>query len=179
MLPEVCTAIDEDPNDPFGFVRNPAFFTGPAAAPKVQFFQLPPMGIGYCRYSNNDRQFGTEGTIASIIQVAILWAQFPVGDGASYPFSIGDMSYQDGRPMSPHHAHRDGRCVDIRPIRKDRQNDHVVWQEKAYDREETQRLVYAFQANPNFDYIFFNDSHVHGVRPYQGHDNHLHVHFKE
>jgi penicillin-insensitive murein endopeptidase len=90
------------------------------------------------------------------------------------------MSYIDGRHMDPHAGHRDGKCVDIRPVRKDRLQKGVTYTDPQYDREETQRLVDAFRANnENVDRIFFNDSKIIGVHPWPGHHDHLHVHFRK
>ena len=147
---------------------------------KSSYTQLPGVALGYYRYSANYRQYGTSDTIKCIMTVSRLWMQFAIGDTESYPFGIGDMSYADGRPMSPHASHRDGKAVDIRPIRKDRRQLPVSFTDSEYDREETQRLVNAFRAKKdNVDLIFFNDPQIVGVRQWPGHQNHLHVHFRK
>jgi hypothetical protein len=103
---------------------------------------------------------------------------FPIGDGASYPLGIGDMSFADGHHMDPHRSHIDGRSADMRPVRKDREPLPVTIFDPQYDREQTERLVNLFGSNPNVQTILFNDTSIAGVHQWVGHHNHLHIHFK-
>jgi murein endopeptidase len=88
---------------------------------------------------------------------------------------IGDISFASGGPMPPHSSHKDGRCIDIRPLRKDRRDVPVTIQDPAYDREATRALVASLRSHKNTKKILFNDTQIIGVTPWAGHDNHLHV----
>src|SRR5215831_4814715 len=110
--------------------------TAPGRGP--QYVQLPTRGLGYYVYSTSDRQYGTVEAVQTLLALARLWVMFPIGDGPSFPFGIGDMSFADGRPMNPHTSHRDGRSADIRPVRKDRLPHAVTIFDPQYDREETE-----------------------------------------
>lgn len=150
----------------------------PDAPEAPHYVPLQNAGLGYYSYSSPDRQYGTEQTVHTLESLARLWVMFTIGDGPSYPLGIGDMSFADGRHMDPHHAHTDGRCADIRPIRRDRRHLPITIFDAVYDREETERLVNLFRSNPNVQAILFNDTSIAGVRQWAGHDNHLHVHFR-
>jgi hypothetical protein len=39
--------------------------------------------------------------------------------------------------------------------------------------------VNLLRSNPNVETILFNDTSIAGVRQWVGHDNHLHVHFRQ
>jgi hypothetical protein len=84
--------------------------------------------------------------------------------------------------MPPHQAHRRGRNVDIRPIRKDRKNQPTDINASEYDRTATGRVIAAFLAHPNVLSVLFNDTKIPGVTPDAGggkmHDNHFHVQTK-
>jgi type VI secretion system secreted protein Hcp len=142
------------------------------------FLALPGHSVGYYSYSPPGSQFGTKSTNQTLQRIGNLWAAYPTDDGPSYQFGVGDMSYVDGHAMKPHKSHRDGRCADIRPIRKDRKHLPVTYQSDDYDREEAARLIQLFFLNPNVEFILFNDSKIPRVKPYPGHDNHFHVKFK-
>jgi len=150
--------------------------TAPGRGP--QYVQLPTRGLGYYVYSTSDRQYGTVEAVQTLLALARLWVMFPIGDGPSFPFGIGDMSFADGRPMNPHTSHRDGRSADIRPVRKDRLPHAVTIFDPQYDREETERLANLFLSNRNVQTVLFNDTSIAGVRQWVGHHNHLHVHFR-
>jgi hypothetical protein len=64
-------------------------------------------------------------------------------------------------------------------MRRDGREEGTVYQSSNYSRALTQELVNLFHANgvARVQYIFFNDPAVTGVRPWPGHDNHLHVRF--
>lgn len=101
------------------------------------------------------------------------------------PFQIGDIGNADGSPVRGHLPagdHTGGRGFDVRPIRKDGQMLGVRWQDAAYDREMTQRLVDTFLQTGGVGRIIFGDPQIRGVVHYRGFDDHLHVttdpHFK-
>ena len=138
----------------------------------MAFSLLPQMsGTGYYAYSPMPRQYATEITIRTIADLCTQrrW------NGVIHQVGIGDMSFVSGGPMPPHVSHTDGKCVDIRPLRKDGQNLPVTVSDPQYDRDATRLLVSAFLAHKNVKKILFNDPQILGVTPWPGHDNHLHV----
>lgn len=93
-------------------------------------------------------------------------------------FGVGDISSAGGPKMDGHESHRRGVEVDIRPMRKDGLHIGCTYQDSAYDRAGTEKLIKlfrAFAAGPLL--IFFNDIKIPGVRPAAKHDNHFHVQF--
>ncbi|HTD54586.1 MAG TPA: peptidoglycan-binding domain-containing protein [Silvibacterium sp.] len=143
---------------------------------KDSYVMLPQAcGYGYYSYSSMDRQFGTSATIHSLIQVCMDFT-------AKYPdlqVGIGDMSFADGRHMSPHKTHTNGRNADIRPFRTDGKMTHVTITDKEYSHEYTKAFVEMLRKNSNLKSILFNDTKISGVSQHEGHDNHLHVSMKE
>lgn len=125
---------------------------------------------GYYPYSPMARQYGTQATVDTVVQICRDWFR-----NQRYLVGIGDMSFVDGAPMPPHTSHRDGRNVDIRPMRLDHANQPIDIFSAQYDREATRLLVQALLAHANVQQILFNDNQIAGVTPYAGHDNHLHV----
>lgn len=94
------------------------------------------------------------------------------------PFQIGDMGNADGSPVRGHLPtgdHTGGLGFDVRPIRKDGQMLGVRWQDPAYDRELTQRLVDTFLNAGGTTRIIFSDPQIRGVVHYRGFDDHLHM----
>lgn len=93
-------------------------------------------------------------------------------------FGVGDISAAGGPKMFGHDSHRRGVEVDIRPLRKDGKQAACVYQESAYDRAGTEKLINLFRAcAPVPLLIFFNDVKIPGVRPLAKHNNHFHVQF--
>lgn len=127
-------------------------------------------GLGYYSYSPLDRQYGTQATIDTIARIARDYFRNQKAE-----IGIGDMSFRDGRAMSPHHTHRDGKCVDIRPLRKDLASAPINIHDADYDRDATKLLVASLLAHRNVQTILFNDGQIPGVKYWTGHDNHLHV----
>jgi hypothetical protein len=136
-------------------------------------FELLPQtrGRGYYSYSPAIRQYGTHLTIQTLLDLA----RQQLANLPKLPIQIGDISFHDGSYMSPHHAHRHGRNVDIRPFRKDAQLLAVTLRDTAYDRDMTELLVQILLAHRNVHRILFNDTTIRGVHCFPGHDNHLHV----
>ncbi|OQW77677.1 MAG: hypothetical protein BVN33_01205 [Proteobacteria bacterium ST_bin13] len=139
--------------------------------------QLPSSGPGFVIYNPDDAQgsdrYGTRGFVDALKALAASWST----TGAA-PISFGDMSRRNGTSFPPHKGHMSGREVDIRPFRKDGRNLPARWQDTAYDRLTTRRLVELIkQQQPNAQ-VFFNDPVLHDaglVKPLAGHDNHLHL----
>jgi murein endopeptidase len=136
------------------------------------FILLPQIsGAGFYAYSAVLRQYGTAATIQTLRDVgqSIAW------NDSSLTFGIGDLSFVDGGAMAPHASHKDGKCVDVRPLRKDRQRTPVNIHDSQYDRDGTRLVIASFLAHRNVKRILFNDVQIHGVTPWAGHDNHFHV----
>jgi len=141
--------------------------------------QLPQSGRGFYSYSlDKSKQFGLPKTIEAIKKIAKDWfSKFP-----DEPLiGVGNISYNRGGEMKPHKSHRTGLDVDFRPLRKDGTGKPVTYQSTGYSRSRTQELIKAIRSNTvlEVDLILFNDPGVTGVRPWSGHDNHLHVRFKK
>src|SRR5882724_11448177 len=92
--------------------------------------QLLPQssGLGYISYSPAARQFGTKSTLDAISQIAADYFRNQL-----IQIQIGDMSFKTGAPMSPHTTHKDGKCIDVRPIRKDRKSLPIDISQSQYD----------------------------------------------
>jgi len=132
-----------------------------------------PLNDGRYDYGDPDPRFGRPATVALIESIAS--QRHAAGD---LPIGVGNMSMNDGRPYGKHDAkggHAIGTSVDIRPLRKDGKPLPVTWQDPAYDRVATQRLVDAFLATGGVDRIRFNDPDIKGASYWDGHDDHLHV----
>jgi penicillin-insensitive murein endopeptidase/putative peptidoglycan binding protein len=150
---------------------------GLVSATVTRFVQLANSGPGFYTYSERDRQYGRPDAIDALTRVGAAWLR---SNPAAPRMGIGDISFQHGGEMPPHRSHRDGSDADIRPIRSDNLEEAVSYlQEGVYSRALTQALVNTIRsASPvNVARILFNDPGVEGVRRWEGHDNHLHVHF--
>jgi len=119
--------------------------------------------------------WGTANTVATLQWVAQLWADR--GHGAR--IGINDISLQHGGWFPPHSTHQQGVDADLRLMRNDGWEAPVQsWRNSTYSRKLTQELVDLLYATGEVQFIFFNDPGVRGVRPWPGHDDHLHVHFR-
>lgn len=139
----------------------------------VAFIQLASDGEGYYRYSSDDKAWGTPTTLQSVKTLAASLKK------AGIEIGVGNISFANGARMPPHKSHRRGVDVDIRPQRTDGARAGVKITASAYDREKTRTVVNELRKDANLEYIFFNDSDIEGVRYWVGHDDHLHVRFKE
>jgi len=69
-----------------------------------------------------------------------------------------------------------GLQVDVRALRIDGQQAHVTWfDHDLYDRPATAKLIALFLSHPSVRQVLFNDPDIHGVTPWEGHDDHFHV----
>ena len=131
----------------------------------------------YNRERGGADQYGTARTVATLQNIAAEWNRTP----PNQPIQIGDMSRRGGGAFAPHSSHTTGRDADIRPFRRDGAQVPTTWRDAGYDRNATRDFIRAVRAqNPNA-VILFNDPQLirEGlVRPYRGHDNHLHVSFR-
>lgn len=140
-----------------------------------EFPVLPSAGAGYYTYSPSLRQHATTQTLNTVLDIA----QQQSTNMPDAPIGIGDMSFEHGGSMPPHHSHQHGRSIDIRPLRTDRHRAPTNINEDSYDREATRLLVENLLAHRNVRRILFNDTQIKGVHTFPGHDNHLHVETKE
>jgi hypothetical protein len=139
--------------------------------------QLPESGTGFVtnnRGANGEFQFGQQSSIDTAIAVAAAWDDLHSG----HPFSIGQISKKGGGPMPPHKSHKLGVDIDVRPMRKDGQNQSVTINDAEYDRAVTTELIELWWQKAPVQAIFFNDPTVIAARLSQfveGHHNHFHV----
>jgi hypothetical protein len=143
-----------------------------AQAVPAAFVQLPSDVGSYAIYTSDDKVFAVPSVILSIKTLAD-----QVLTSTGIHLCVGDISYQNGGKMAPHASHRRGVDVDVRPLRNDGKEAPVTYLDPAYSRDLTQTLVDLAHQDPNLKFIFFNDALIHGVKPWVGHDNHLHLHF--
>lgn len=140
--------------------------------------QIPISGQGYYSYSTyRHKQFGLAKTIQAIEAIASAW----FNTHRSGPvIGVGNISLKGGGVMRPHSSHQRGVDVDFRLLRTDGARVGVRYQDRAYSRSRTQALINTIRANRVLpvERILFNDPHVTGVQPWQGHDDHLHVRFR-
>ncbi len=140
---------------------------------------LPQMsGFGYYSYGSdnwNERQWGTQITIDTLLELA---RQFR-WNNPTLLLPIGDISFQFGGAMPPHGTHREGKHVDLRPLRKDGAQVPVTYTDTAnYDQDKTKLLIELFLSHQNVKNILFNDPVINAlnhVSPWSGHDNHFHI----
>lgn len=139
--------------------------------------QLPASGPGFVIYNPDDAQgsdrYGTAGFVAALQELARKWSA-----SETVPISFGDMSRKNGPAFPPHHGHRSGREVDIRPFRKDGKNLPATWQSAEYDRLTTRKFIQLAKQLESNAIFFFNDPVLIDAglaKPLGGHDNHLHL----
>lgn len=155
-----------------------AHFDGGALAlagpyPAVNTLLEDSSGV-YGYYSESNR-YGIAETIEAILEVGRILSQ-------RYPgkrFGVGDISKQGGGPIDGHASHQNGIDFDVRLLRMDWEEAAIVYQNSAYSRKLTQELIDLFWTNSNLavEFVFFNDAHTQGTRPWPNHDNHFHVRF--
>lgn len=145
---------------------------------------LPESGEGFRTFlrEGGATQFGTQKAITALIELARVWSQ----RHSDCPVQYGHISRRGGGPfistVNPgklaHQTHRDGRTVDIRPIRKDNQMVPVDVGATQYDPARTKELVMLIrERHPDVD-IIFNDRALNRAgltRNFNGHHDHLHV----
>jgi murein endopeptidase len=142
-----------------------------SAVTKPTYILLPQVsGYGYYSYSSLDRQYATQDTIDTIVQVGTDWFR-----NTAREFGVGDMSFEHGGRMEPHASHYRGTTVDIRPLRTDNLMKPTTISDAKYDQAGTRLLISAFLAHKNVKTILFNDRSIPGVVHFAGHNNHFHV----
>lgn len=137
---------------------------------------LPREGDGFYSHSHTSRQYGLAETIRALQTIGAKWfAAYPKGPS----IGIGEISLKGGGDISGHASHEKGVDVDIWLMRKDHRKEPTNYKNPEYSRPLTQELVNLIRVNTvlKVERIYFNDPQVQGVRPWAGHDNHLHVRF--
>jgi hypothetical protein len=147
----------------------------PGSDPAVNV-PLPASGPGFYSYTAPEKRFGLAETIRALQAIGAAWAKaHPSGPR----IAIGDISRQGGGQFPPHSSHRNGRDVDLRPVRGDGKEAPVNYKDPNYSRALTQELVNLIRVNGVLvvELAFFNDPQVTGVKPLVHHEDHLHVRF--
>jgi len=150
----------------------------------IAHFERPTFDrVALCDYSvgNGPANWGTSAAINMLEAAARVEAA--AGHGR---VAVGDIGFQHGGPIPGHQFHRLGLEIDIRPMRKARDQCRVGvnYRSSAYDRAATRELVQAIRASSpgHIKLIYFNDPVLirEGLtRRYTGHDDHLHVRYCE
>lgn len=142
----------------------------------LHFLHMPPNGTGFTTYGQAARRWGTHATLSAIQSAAVAF------NGRGFGLvPVGNISYEDGRAMPPSVSHRQGRDVDIRPIRTDGSGASVTIHDNSYSHARTRALIQDLLATGNVTNIFFNDEALTNefavVSDAPGHDDHLHVRY--
>lgn len=152
----------------------------PNGEPNAIAWELPASGLGFRTYNRESYgdQFGTKETIERLIQIGEQWHAIE----PNIDLQFGDISrLYGGRFVNPltgkteHASHRDGRAVDMRPIRKDGEYQPTVVGWSSYSRELTEKFLRLIYKKSR---VYFNDKDLRakGLCQYaKGHDNHLHI----
>ena len=143
--------------------------------PEQGLVQLPqnPADTGFYSYGAQEKQYGRAPLMGLIGAAAAQWQAT-----GKPPIGIGEMSLSDGSAYYPHSktgAHTTGLGVDIRPVRTDGQQVGANYKKPGYDQQATQQLVDTIRSTGGVSQILFNDPQIKGVKPFGGHDDHLHV----
>jgi penicillin-insensitive murein endopeptidase len=139
--------------------------------------QLPESGTGFVtnnRCENGACQFGQESAIDAAEAVGVAWNALH----SDRPFSIGQISKEGGGPFPPHKSHRVGLDIDVRPMRKDGENEPVTISDPEFDLALTTELIKLWWQKAPVQNVFFNDQSVIAAGLSQfvnGHHNHFHV----
>lgn len=91
------------------------------------------------------------------------------------PITISAGTFKWGGLYPPHSAHRYGTEIDFWTMASDGKKPYK-YTDTEYDREKTQTLVDIF-TKAGATQILFCDPKVKGVKPYAGHEDHLHLSF--
>ncbi len=157
-------------------VQGTANGTPPAGAENLPrssagFVQLPASGAGFYGYYGASRRWGKPELVYGILRAGQAWAQ----QGRGPRLGVGDISLENGGPISGHKSHQRGIDADCRPMRNDGKELAITIQEPAYDRARTQAILTLLARNTQVDVVFFNDRNVQPSTPLVNHDNHFHL----
>jgi uncharacterized protein YraI len=144
--------------------------SSPRRTSRAGFIQLAASGPGFESYTSASRRWGKPAMIYGFERAGRRWKR-----EERARMGIGDISLENGGYFAPHSSHRDGRDVDMAPVRKDDRELPVTVNQSAYSRTKTSRLIQILRQEMPVDRVLFNDSGVPGVQYYPGHDNHFHL----
>lgn len=162
------------------------------AAAASTFVQLPAEGPGYYTITTPSRLWGHPTVIENMKQLGSDWKLLQFAD-AWGRIGVNDISFQDGSQMPPHSSHREGKDIDLRPMRTDGAEVPTQVADSKYSREGTAALIERAHSVFDLRIIFFNDPKLYGsgdascaapdvdgkrvsyVKCWSGHHNHLHV----
>jgi len=146
------------------------------------FILLENEGKGFYHYDGSDHPYtdawGMSNTIACIEKMGETWE-------SRYPnrarIGVGDISRRKGGKFPPHHAHRKGMDVDIRPVSKLGEEKVSIGQ-TTYDSVQTTELIELILEVCDVELIYFNDRKINRkmakVNHFRGHHNHIHITLK-
>jgi uncharacterized protein YraI len=140
------------------------------------FIQLPASGPGFYCYSVPERRWGVPRFIYGIERLA---ADHQAAHPAYARLGVGDISYENGGPISGHASHQKGVDGDFRLQTADGREVPLTRFDANYSQARTQEMIDRFYTNLPVTMIFFNDPNVTGVQPWPNHDNHFHVRIAE
>jgi S1-C subfamily serine protease len=141
--------------------------------------QLPISGTGYYSYAQfREKQFGLLETIKAIEEIGKAWFQ---NHRTGPVIGIGNISKNGGGPVPPHKSHQTGLDVDFRLLRTDGARIGITFRDPNYSLARTQDLINTILNNSvlSVKLILCNDNNLKGVKPWPGHDDHLHVRFSK
>jgi penicillin-insensitive murein endopeptidase len=146
------------------------------------YILLQTEGKGFYHYDGSDHPYtdawGMSDTIACIEKLGEAWED-------RYPnrarIGVGDISRRKGGKFPPHHTHRLGMDVDIRPVSKLGEEKVSIGQ-TTYDRVQTTELIELILEICDVELIYFNDRKINRkivkVKHFKGHHNHIHITLK-
>lgn len=142
------------------------------------FFMLPqsPEEGSYYTYGTptyGAGQYSHANMITFLARLEFWW-----GEIDNRKIGIGNISLANGVTYRPHHSHRSGLNVDIRPLRRDGQPIAVRCTDSAYDHQGTKRLIDLMWKTGMVTQVFFNDPNITNAKRLAYHDNHIHVDLK-
>ena len=149
----------------------------------VSLVEFPASGIGFTRYGDID--VGGDHFIQPSAAAALFGAVNEIYEyDSSIIIQFGDMSsFDGGKPGIAHTggktSHLNGRNVDIRYIRTDRQLSRVEVDDTSFDKESNQILVNSLRKFGFKDILSYERSKdnwlLQNTRSYKGHHHHLHI----
>lgn len=140
------------------------------------FLQLPASGPGYYCYSPTDRRWGVARFIYGFLRLA---REHDALHPAWARIGVGDISLENGGPISGHASHQKGVDGDFRLQTTDGSEQPLTIFDPLYSRPRQQDVVDRFYDHMDVTHIFFNDTQVSGVQSWPNHDNHIHVRIAE
>jgi hypothetical protein len=165
----------EQSDGTFGVVEMKKHIVSAGRNAGKEIVEFPSHGLGFTRYGNKDPN--GDHYIQPLVAAALLGAINQILEtDPSITVAFGDMSDENGlSPSGKHSSHNEGRNVDVRLIRKDRNHNMCTDVHHAqFDKEANQIIVDAFKFF-GFKDILNNSTELTGVSFYPGHDNHLHL----